>query len=55
MRGAAAVIVQPRQILRRPPATKIDNPKYERNLTKTDETSFTMRDRSENDPTMIRE
>ena len=39
------------------PATKNDNPKYERNLMKTDETSFTMRDRFEtvrHDPTMIR-
>ena len=37
------------------PATQNDNPKYERNLMKTDETSFTMRDRSETVPTMIRE
>ena len=36
------------------PATKNDRPKSQRNLLKTDETSFPMRDRSENDPTMIR-
>ena len=37
------------------PATKNDRPKSQRNLLKTDETSFPMRGRSENDPTMIRE
>ena len=37
------------------PATKNDRPKSHRNLLKTDETSFPMRGRSENDPTMIRE
>ena len=36
------------------PATKNDRPKSQRNLLKTDETSFPMRGRSENDPTMIR-
>ena len=36
------------------PATKNDRPKCERNLMKTDETSFTMRGRSENDPRIIR-
>ena len=35
-------------------ATKNDRPKCERNLVKTDETSFPMRGRSENDPRMIR-
>ena len=34
------------------PATKNDRPKSQRNFLKTDETSFTMRGRSENDPTM---
>ena len=36
------------------PATKNDRPKSQRNLLKTDETSFPMRGRSENDPSMIR-
>ena len=36
------------------PATKNDRPKSQRNLLKTDETSFPMRGRSEHDPTMIR-
>ena len=36
------------------PATKNDLPKSEKNLVKTDETSFPMRDRSEHDPSMIR-
>ena len=36
------------------PATKNDRPKCERNLVKTDETSFTMRGRSETVPRMIR-
>ena len=36
------------------PATKNDRPKSQRNLLKTDETSFPMRGRSENDPRMIR-
>ena len=36
------------------PATKNDHPKSQRNLLKTDETSFPMHGRSENDPTMIR-
>ena len=34
------------------PATKNDRPKSQRNLLKTDETSFPMRGRSENDPSM---
>ena len=34
------------------PATQNDSPKFHRNFSKTDETSFTMRDRSENDPSM---
>ena len=37
------------------PATQNDPPKFHSNFSKTDETSFTMRDRSENDPTMIRD
>ena len=37
------------------PATKNDRPKSQRNLLKTDETSFPMRGRSEHDPRMIRE
>ena len=36
------------------PATQNDHPTSDRNLMKTAETSFTMRDRSETDPTMIR-
>ena len=36
------------------PATKNDRPKSQRNLLKTDETSFTMRGRSDHDPRMIR-
>ena len=36
------------------PATKNDRPESQRNSLKTDETSFPMRGRSENDPTMIR-
>ena len=36
------------------PATQNDAPKFPRNLSKTDETSFTMRDRSDHDPRMIR-
>ena len=36
------------------PATKNGRPESQRNLLKTDETSFPMRGRSENDPTMIR-
>ena len=36
------------------PAMKNDNPKCERNLMKTDETSFTARERSETVPSMIR-
>ena len=36
------------------PATKNDLPKSEKNLVKTDETSFPMRDRSENDPRPFR-
>ena len=35
------------------PATKNDRPKSQRNLLKTDETSFPMRGRSDHDPTMI--
>ena len=34
------------------PATKNDRPESQRNLLKTDETSFPMRGRSENDPSM---
>ena len=34
------------------PATKNDRPKSQRNLLKTDETSFPMRGRSDHDPTM---
>ena len=37
------------------PATKNDLPKSEKNLMKTDETSFPMRDRSENDPRPFRD
>ena len=37
------------------PATKNDRPKSQRNFLKTDETSFTMRGRSETVPRMIRE
>ena len=37
------------------PATKNDRPKPQRNLLQTNETSFPMRGRSENDPSMIRE
>ena len=37
------------------PATKNDLPKSEKNLVKTDETSFPMRDRSEHDPRPFRE
>ena len=36
------------------PATKNDRPKSQRNLLKTDDTSFPMRGRSDHDPTMIR-
>ena len=36
------------------PATKNDRPESQRNLLKTDETSFPMRGRSEHDPRMIR-
>ena len=36
------------------PATKNDRPESQRNLLKTDETSFPMRGRSDHDPTMIR-
>ena len=36
------------------PATKNDRPKSQRNLLKTDETSFPMRGRCDHDPTMIR-
>ena len=36
------------------PATQNDSPKFPRNLSKTDETSFTMRGRSETVPSMIR-
>ena len=37
------------------PATQNDSPKFQKHFSKTDETSITMRDRSELDPTMIRE
>ena len=36
------------------PATKNDSPKFQKHFSKTDETSITMRDRSENDPSWIR-
>ena len=36
------------------PATQNDSPKFLRNFSKTAETSFTMRDRSDHDPSMIR-
>ena len=36
------------------PGTKNDSPKFQKHFSKTDETSITMRDRSELDPTMIR-
>ena len=36
------------------PATQIDSWNFHKNFSKTAETSFTMRDRSEQDPTMIR-
>ena len=36
------------------PATKNDRPESQRNLLKTDETSFPMRGRSDHDPSMIR-
>ena len=36
------------------PATQNDSPKFLRNFSKTAETSFTMRDRSEHDPSRIR-
>ena len=36
------------------PATKNDRPKSQRNLLRTDDTSFPMRGRSDHDPTMIR-
>ena len=37
------------------PATQNDSPTFQRNFSKTAETSFPMRGRSENDPRMIRE
>ena len=37
------------------PVTQNDHPKSDRNLLKTAETSFPMRGRSENDPSMIRD
>ena len=52
MRGATGVPLQPHQILRLP--QKMTFQKFWENLWKQDETSFTMRGRSENDPTMIR-
>ena len=36
------------------PATQNDPPKFHRNFSKTDETSFAMRDRSDHDPSMMR-
>ena len=36
------------------PATQNDSPKFQKNFSKTDETSITMRDRSELDPSWIR-
>ena len=53
MRGATGVILQHHWILRLPRKMS-DAPKFHRNFSQTDETSFTMRDRSEQDPTMIR-
>ena len=52
MRRATDATLQPHQILRLP--RKITIQKSKRPLAKTDETSVPMRDRSENDPTMIR-
>ena len=52
MRGATGVTIQPPQITA--PATKNDTAKFQRKCAKTGETSFPMRGRSENDPTMIR-
>ena len=66
MRGVTSVTFQPHQILhlphkktrmldpRRTGATQNDHPKSDRNLVKTAEASFTVRGRSENDPSMIR-
>ena len=51
MRGATCVIVQTHQILRLPRKMTVQN---QRNLLKTDETSFPMRGRSDHDPSMIR-
>ena len=36
------------------PATQNDSPKFQKHFSKTDETSITMRDRSENDSSWIR-
>ena len=52
MRGATNVTLQTHQILRLP--RKMDHPTSGRNLRKTAETSFPMRGRSENVPSMIR-
>ena len=53
MRRATDATLQPHQILRLP--RKITIQKSKRPLAKTDETSVPMRDRSENDPKMIRQ
>ena len=52
VRGATGVTIQPHQILRLPCKNCIA--KFLTKSLKTDETSFPMRGRSENDPTMIR-
>ena len=55
--GASEMMEMWLQTLRRrnvAPATKNDRPKCDRNLVKTDETSFTMRGRSETDPRPFR-
>ena len=53
MRGATGITLQPHQILRLP--RKIALPNFREILLKTAEVAFPMRDRSENDPTMIRD
>ena len=56
MRGATSAIVQTHQILRLPrKMMQNDSPKFCKNFSKTAETSFPMRGRSENDPSRIRE
>ena len=53
MRGATGITLQPHQILR--PATQNEHATSDRNLLKTAEVAFPMRDRSEHDPSTIRE